>query len=143
MYEFHIIDDEDYMRELLRAIISGYGHLTQDFSSASSYLAFMNSTEYKPPTAILTDYMMPNMNGYELIQHVHQKLPKQKIVLISGSPAHQINALSGLCHTLQKPFKMDELDAIITVLIHCHENPEDRESCPLNKSCSFKQQDNI
>jgi len=139
MYEFHIIDDEDYIRELLGAMISSCGHLTQEFSSASSYLTFMNSPEYKPPTAILTDYMMPNMNGYELIQHVHQKLPKQKIVLVSGSPAHQINELPGLCHTLQKPFKMIELDAIITALIYCHENPEASEQCPLNKECSFKE----
>lgn len=135
---FHIIDDEDYIRDILEAMISRMGHHTQNFSSGNDYLTFMNSPKYTSPTAILTDYMMPGMNGYELIQHVRDKFPLQKIVLVSGTPERQESEQHGLCYTLQKPFKMDMLDTLITALINCHEKHANNGYCPLNKPCIFK-----
>jgi len=138
MHMFHIIDDEPYIREILNAMVSRTGHLTQDFCSGDDYLTFMNSPEYTPPTAILTDYMMPGIDGYELIRHIRHKYPTQKIILISGTPECLNHEHKNLCHTLQKPFKMDELDTLITALVDCHEHHKNNEQCPFNKCCIFK-----
>jgi len=135
---FHVIDDEPYIREILNAMISRTGHLTQDFCSGSDYLTFMNSPEYIPPTAILTDYMMPGIDGYELIQKVRNKYPIQKIILISGTPEYLKHEHKDLCYALQKPFKMDELTALITTITDCHEHHQHNEQCPFNKDCIFK-----
>jgi len=135
---FHIIDDESYIREILNAMISRSGHLTQDFCSGDDYLRYMNSPEYTPPTAVLTDYMMPGIDGYELIRHIRNKQPTQKVILISGTPERLKNEHHGLCYTLQKPFKMNDLDKLITTLIDCHEHHKDHEPCPFNKHCIFK-----
>jgi len=136
---FHIIDDEPYIRDILNAMISRAGHLTQDFCSGNDYLTFMNSPDYRQPTAVLTDYMMPGINGYELIQQIRKQYPTQKVILISGTPEFLENKQSVLCHTLQKPFKMEALNALIVALIDCQEHHKDNQLCPLNKPCIFKE----
>lgn len=138
MHMFHVIDDEPYIRNILSTMISKAGYLTQDFPSGDAYLTFMNSPEYAPPTAILTDYMMPGMDGYELIQHVRSKLPTQKIILVSGTPECKENEHKNPCHSLQKPFRIGDLDTITTALITCHEDHSGNGHCPFNKTCIFK-----
>jgi len=138
MHMFHIIDDEEDIRTILHTIISRSGHRTHEFASGNDYLTFMNTPNYTSPTAILTDYMMPGMDGYALIQHIHKKIPLQKIVLISGTPECQSSVRKDLCHILQKPFKINTLNTLISALVDCHEHHKTNELCPLNKSCVFK-----
>ena len=129
MDTFHIIDDEPDIRRILTAILARSGCESLSFDSALAYVNYMKTADYKPPVAILSDYLMPGMDGYELVRHVRKRLPTQKIVIISGTPNDDFDESKQLCFTLQKPFQMRALQDLIQALVACHHT-----QCPANTS---------
>jgi len=120
MDTFHIVDDEPAIRELLQNILQRGGYESMCFEDAASYITHMESEDYQPPTAILSDRNMPGMDGYALVQHVRQKLPQQKIVMVSGDPSGDDAANKQLCYTLAKPFRMQDVLDLAKALSNCH-----------------------
>jgi len=105
MDTFHIIDDELDIRRILTAMLVRLGYQSLSFDSALAYIDHMESTDYQAPVAILSDYLMPKMDGYQLVKYVRTRLPHQKIVIISGTPNDIRNENKELCHSLQNPLK--------------------------------------
>jgi CheY-like chemotaxis protein len=65
---------------------------------------------------ILTDILMPEMDGIESIQHFRKHLPTVGIIAMSAqrdSPYLRAALLFGAKGTLQKPFSLQELDMAI------------------------------
>lgn len=117
--EFHIIDDEAAVRKILKAFIEYAGHQTRCFDGAGTYLEHFSSPHYTPPVAILTDYMMPGINGYELAMRIRQRAPYQKIMVVSGmaDPEHEGNM--ELCYTLRKPFTRESVISLVRAIAAC------------------------
>jgi len=124
---FHIVDDEPAIRDLLQAMLQRGGYETVCFEDAFAYVSHMENEDYQPPTAILSDRNMPGMDGYALVHHVRQKLPQQKIVMISGDPNGGDEANEHLCYTLGKPFRMKEVLDLAATLSGCQPDGECRE----------------
>lgn len=72
------------------------------------------------PAAIVTDYMMPGMNGAEVIQNIRDRLQDMMppVVLVTGMENPEKLAVSvGAAAFLRKPFGVDEfVDAVQTAL---------------------------
>jgi len=117
--EFHIIDDEAAVRKILKAFIEYDGHQTRCFDSAGRYLDYFSSPQCTPPAAVLTDYMMPDMNGYELATRIRQRAPYQKIAVISGMADAVHEANSELCYTLRKPFTREAVISLVRAMVAC------------------------
>ena len=65
---------------------------------------------------LLTDIVMPRMNGRELAERLKTLQPGLKCVFMSGYPANVIarqGILEDGVHFIQKPFSMADLDAKI------------------------------
>jgi len=66
---------------------------------------------------IVTDFKMPGMNGYELINEVKHKFPQKKCILLTGylETAMEEHSKSGelVFHYMRKPFVKEELKQII------------------------------
>jgi two-component system sensor histidine kinase EvgS len=61
---------------------------------------------------LLTDVVMPGMNGRDLSERLHKLRPDIKTVFMSGYEANSITghtALKGSVHFLQKPFTLKDL----------------------------------
>jgi light-regulated signal transduction histidine kinase (bacteriophytochrome) len=86
---------------------------TTGFSSASAALAELEKTEFD---LLLTDLMMPEMNGIELLQTALKKRPNLVGIIMTGEGtiATAVEAMkSGALDYILKPFK---LSAILPVL---------------------------
>jgi len=63
---------------------------------------------------LITDVVMPNMDGPTLVQHARQRLPKLKAICISGyaeeTLSKRINT-AGDVYFLPKPFSLKQLAA--------------------------------
>ncbi|GAV19559.1 nitrogen assimilation regulatory protein [Mariprofundus micogutta] len=118
---FHIIDDEEQIRNLVKALIVRTGHEALCFESGTQYLEYLNNPDFIPPIAVLTDVTMPGINGYDLAVEIRNNLPFQKIILITAyaDEEHHRFAASQLCYTLNKPYHAETLIALITALIAC------------------------
>ena len=76
-----VVDDEGHIAHTLAAILRERG-----YEAATSYdaISALAQCEASPPDLIITDMVMPGMNGIELAIVVKQLYPSCKILLLSG-----------------------------------------------------------
>ncbi|MDX8403780.1 MAG: response regulator [Mariprofundaceae bacterium] len=118
---FHIIDDMPELLDVLSQLVESAGYESMSFDSAESYLKYFDSEDYIAPVAILSDYDMTGITGLELIKQVRERLPFQKAVIISGTPADELDEgiASYVCYFLIKPYKIEKLFALLKALVEC------------------------
>jgi PAS domain S-box-containing protein len=78
-----VVDDEPYLRKLLRSSLSAVGYLILEASSAEEALRICEDFEGKIDL-LLTDVILPGMDGKQLAERFYSKRPKTKVVFISG-----------------------------------------------------------
>ncbi|MCF7920717.1 MAG: sigma-54 dependent transcriptional regulator [Candidatus Cloacimonetes bacterium] len=76
-----IVDDDRYTLELLNEFLSEYYMVEQSLSGEKA-LEMVNSSDYQ---MVITDLMMPGMDGLELIGKIKDKRDDLPIFVISGS----------------------------------------------------------
>jgi DNA-binding response OmpR family regulator len=82
----YIVDDETVLGEMAEALLKTEGWNTRVFSSAEAALESFRSTPI-PPELLITDCVMHNMNGIELIRFCRETHPGVKTILLSGTVA--------------------------------------------------------
>lgn len=80
----YVVDDEHVIATTLAIILSQNGFDALAFGSAKEAIA---AAEALPPDLLLTDVVMPDMNGIELAIQFRQKYPVCKVLLFSGQAA--------------------------------------------------------
>jgi len=107
-----IVDDDPQMLRLLTDVVELDNHdvlLAQDGSLAVDYF------EHQQPDLMITDILMPNKEGLELISEVREKFPKTKIIAYSGGgssdPESYLEFATGMGadRVFSKPMPLAEL----------------------------------
>ena len=105
-----VIDDQESMRLLLRHVLEGAGHEVLEASNGRLGLAV-----YREQSAdlIITDILMPEMNGLDLMLELTRSFLNVKVIVMTGDRegTERLDKakLLGACQTFQKPFEMKEL----------------------------------
>jgi CheY-like chemotaxis protein len=108
-----IIDDDQQMRRLLTRILKGGGHAVREAENGRSGIELFRQLR---PALVITDIVMPDMEGIETILALRQGNPELPIIAISGGsdPLYLTAAGKlGATATLRKPFSSDELIALV------------------------------
>ncbi|MGH9739575.1 MAG: response regulator [Candidatus Acidiferrales bacterium] len=79
-----VVDDEPTITETLVEILNGEGF---DAVAASNSDSALSSAETFAPDVIISDVVMPGMNGVQLGLYIRKLLPKCRIILFSGQTA--------------------------------------------------------
>ncbi|HEX4285292.1 MAG TPA: response regulator [Terracidiphilus sp.] len=79
-----VVDDEKLIASTLTLILTGRGFYARSFFDPLDALQAAQST---PPDLLLSDVVMPNMNGIELAIRMKQLCPDCRILLSSGQVA--------------------------------------------------------
>ena len=68
---------------------------------------------------VVTDIRLPDINGVELMRRIRQRLPKMKVIYVSGDPdaEEMISDADRGCRFLQKPFGLRELEETVRPLL--------------------------
>jgi CheY-like chemotaxis protein len=77
----YVVDDEKIIASTLAVIIAQGGYPTLSFTNPHDAL---RSAIAQPPALLITDVIMPEMNGIELAIEFKTKLPRCKVLLLSG-----------------------------------------------------------
>jgi len=121
-----LVEDEPAVRTLVKNILQDSGYQVLEASHGIEALQKFR-TLVEPPDLILTDVVMPQMSGVELIRQVRQYQANIKVLYMSGysdHPALKHDVLTGTAF-LQKPFSPWGLtDAVRQVLVG-HPTPDD------------------
>jgi DNA-binding NtrC family response regulator len=75
------VDDEKCIADTLAAILNNYGYEAVPFYDAESALA---ECEVRIPDLVISDVVMPGMNGVDMAVVIKQRHPSCKILLFSG-----------------------------------------------------------
>jgi two-component system cell cycle sensor histidine kinase/response regulator CckA len=106
-----IVDDESYILDMLSDQLAYFGYCI--ITACSGKEALQKAEELKRIDILLTDIMMPSMNGIELAKKFNKLLPETKIFFMSGYafPTLNINDLPKENHVVfEKPFSIDRLN---------------------------------
>jgi PAS domain S-box-containing protein len=104
-----IVDDEKYIRDLLKQALSERGHRVKTASTVDDAILM---SEKKKFDAIVLDIKMPGMGGKELYAYIKNKSPESaaRMLFITGdvlSDDTQIFLKTAAAKYIEKPFKID------------------------------------
>jgi DNA-binding NtrC family response regulator len=115
-----LVDDEDLVRQLFEAVLELEAHEVTTASDGNGALAALATGTFD---VVVTDIVMPDKEGIEVIMEMRKMRPELPIIAMSGggrgSSADYLEmaALLGAKRTLAKPFSaQDLLDAVSAVL---------------------------
>jgi PAS domain S-box-containing protein len=105
-----LVDDEEGVRKLVAAILSGNGYEVIEAANGVAALAVYDKNQHKIDM-VLTDIVMPQMNGFELGKQLIGKAPELRILYMSGYRDNPAGGPSGETPRsfLHKPFTPDVL----------------------------------
>nr|MDA8162809.1 diguanylate cyclase [Desulfobacteraceae bacterium] len=112
-----IVDDD---RAILNFLDDFFTYLKFPHRLAGDGVEALAILEKESVNIIITDMLMPNMDGMELIRRVKERWPEIDIIAMTGyaKDFHYIDVIkAGASDFIQKPFSLDELDAKIYRLI--------------------------
>ena len=114
-----VVDDNDQMRKMLRLILETARH---EVSEAANGKMALHLQKTMPADLVITDIIMPEMDGIELISKIRKITPRVKIIAISGGGkvdpdlCLKIAGQLGADRTLLKPFSKSTIMSMISGL---------------------------
>ena len=108
-----VVDDEDFVRDLLRDILEGEHCEVQLAEDGTEALALFREHEFD---GVFTDVGMPGMSGWELAREIRQLNPGIPIAIITGwgelVGSHEQRA-AGVDWVVAKPFTADRIADLV------------------------------
>jgi CheY-like chemotaxis protein len=108
-----VVDNEEDQRRLLSVILTQFGYAVKAVSSAEAALKSIDSEKYH---LIITDLIMPEMDGTELCERIKRTRSDVKVYAISGYiELYDDNKLEqfGFDGIIKKPISMNSLKETI------------------------------
>ena len=106
-----LVEDEDEIREIIRAALEEHGCAV--IEAANGMVAMERCAQHEGPIhLLLTDMIMPGMNGHQLAERFVRLRPETPVMFVSGHPEAEVgdDTLIGRnVALLRKPFSSDEL----------------------------------
>jgi CheY-like chemotaxis protein len=106
-----VAEDQEEVRNLVEEILAVQGYTVLKASNGDEALR-LGRTVKKPIHLLLTDMVMPGMNGKELAERMQKIFPGMKVILMSGYADDGIIQWSTVMQGmdfLQKPFRVETL----------------------------------
>ena len=110
-----VVDDEAVMLDSIRIGLESYGYRIVEAHSAQQALDKLNNGNHDIDL-VATDYLMPTMNGIDLLEAVRRSYPSLPVILMTAYAETDlvIEALKNHCDSfIEKPFSLDQLVAEI------------------------------
>jgi len=117
MYSVVVVDDERIIREGIIRMIEWEELGLQVIGAKQNGLEAMSFIMEQNPDIVITDIMMPEMNGLELISAIHEKLPHVMFIVLSGYGEFEFanKAMKyGVKHYILKPCDEGDITEALT-----------------------------
>ena len=81
-----LVEDEDFVRELVREFLQASGYTVIEASSAEDAIAIIENEDTPPIDLLVTDVVLPGLNGARLAEQLKSRMPRLEALYISGYP---------------------------------------------------------
>jgi CheY-like chemotaxis protein len=122
-YKVLVVDDEEEVRKLLVTFLSQQGHQCLQAMDGADALDKVIRNRFD---AIITDVIMPKMNGIALTKELLKRYPKLPIMAMTGhdNEFSSVAAMaSGAQEFIKKPFSLAEFATRFNKMMNGHEIP--------------------
>ena len=105
-----VVDDEPLVRRYAARVLETEGFLTSEAPDGVEALRLLNE-EVPDVEAVLSDIVMPRLNGVELMQVLSRSHPRLPVLLMSGYANLELEGMgiAAPCAILAKPFDPERL----------------------------------
>jgi DNA-binding NtrC family response regulator len=108
-----VVEDEFLSRDHICKFLGSEGYIIREASNGAEALEKIAAERFD---LVLTDFVMPHIDGLRLAELVHDKWPQLPVILITGylsaNAGHMI--LEGkAAEIITKPIKLDELSKTV------------------------------
>jgi two-component system cell cycle sensor histidine kinase/response regulator CckA len=107
-----LVEDAAVVRSVIRELLEQHGYEVLEAQDGAEALA-LNQNHDGPIHVLLTDLLMPRVNGNQLAKRIRRRRPAIKVIYMSGYSGEALHALEYGANFLEKPFKPDHLAAAI------------------------------
>lgn len=121
-----LVEDEVLLREGIQEVLEMQGFTVIGAGDGAEALEWL---EQVPVALVISDLVMPNLNGVDFVEKVRAKFPNLPIIVASGSPGAVMTRLGiesihvpGATASIMKPFKASELIALIHKVLGLNTN---------------------
>jgi two-component system response regulator AtoC len=114
-----VVDDDPGVRFALTELLSDRGHRVVVAASGPEALTRLDGVD-----VVVTDLVMPGMDGLELMTHIAARAPSVPVLLVTAHGSeHMVRIASsrGACGCLSKPFDIDDIARAIDRAVECAE----------------------
>jgi len=99
-----VVEDEMPVRVIIRSILQRLKYTVLEAANGTEAISMLQAPDAKPVDLLMTDLVMPEMGGKELVARTLQGQPDMRIIMISGYPIAPHEDLPAGTRFLQKPF---------------------------------------
>ena len=124
----YIVDDEPKIGRLFSNALQRDGYEARAFVDPHEMLAVMEGDE--PPHLVLTDLMMPDMDGIELIETIKGRGHALPVIVMTAHSSIRtaVEAMRlGAFHYLQKPVNLEEMRTLIGKALKLYDEPAEKD----------------
>ena len=105
-----VIEDDMPIQRLLKHIVERLG---LECECANDGADGLDSIRRRSPRVIILDLLLPNVNGFELLERLKRDSPSllEKVIVMTGASQRSIEKLdtTGIWGMIRKPFDIDKL----------------------------------
>lgn len=110
-----LVEDDAASRGAIRQVLEQLGHQVMEAADGAAALSLMAQPDL-PPQLVVTDLVMPKMNGRELATRLRERFTDLPVIYISGHTEGLISrngVLDSAVNFLAKPFSAEQLQRMI------------------------------
>jgi len=109
-----VIDDQEIIRVLLRSALEAAGYEVMEAANGREGLDLYRK---KPVDLVITDILMPELNGLDMLMELTREFLDAKVIAISGAGGERnvldVAKLLGARQTFPKPFSIPDLLSVV------------------------------
>jgi two-component system, cell cycle sensor histidine kinase and response regulator CckA len=111
-----VVEDDLLNRDLICKVLRKEGYKVVEACDGAIALEIL---QVLPFDLVITDFMMPKLNGIEFVEHLHSLQPRIPIIFITGflSVISSKTILDDVAEVLAKPFELDVLRSTVHRLL--------------------------
>ena len=107
-----VVEDDQSIRSLINRMLRSEGHQVVEASDGATALEILQGMRCD---LVITDFLMPKLNGIKFVEQLHSLQPKMPIILITGylSVASGTTIVDKVAEILAKPFDLTVLQSTV------------------------------
>ncbi|HJT20198.1 MAG TPA: response regulator [Nitrospira sp.] len=111
-----VVDDDENTALLMSTLLERSGYNVTAVSNGAEALRELGRRHFD---AVVTDYVMPVLNGAELLKLVQAQYPDTPVIFVSGHPSEYLDAIDPPPFArIRKPFESEALLKLVRSAVH-------------------------